>query len=91
MSISGIIQPSSSGSQRLTTSPVYFTLRCASSSTSFGSSTRVVVKARLLASCPSRSWPRIVWSLIVTSATLSAASSDLNSLYGMARPPGTKR
>ena len=51
MSRSGMIQPSSSGSQRLVTSPVYFTLRCSSSSTSFGSSTRVVVKARL-----SRSW-----------------------------------
>ena len=40
---SGSTQPSSSGSQRLTLSPLYLTPRASSSSVSFGSSTRVVV------------------------------------------------
>ncbi len=40
----GTTQPSTSGSHRLTTSPEYFTLAASSSSTSFGSSMRVVVK-----------------------------------------------
>ena len=38
-----MIHPRISGSQRLTTSPVYFTWCASSSSTSFGSSMRVVV------------------------------------------------
>ncbi len=51
-------QPSSSGSQRFITSPVYFTPLASSSSVSFGSSTRVTVKALVLAS-PAFSVPRI--------------------------------
>ena len=41
----GSSQPMTSGSQRLTISPEYFTLAASSSSTSFGSSMRVVVNA----------------------------------------------
>ena len=55
---SGMTQPSSSGSQRFITSPVYFTPLASSSSVSFGSSTRVTVKALVLAS-PAFSVPRI--------------------------------
>src|SRR6185436_16561670 len=44
---SGMTQPSTSGSQRLTNSPVYFTPEASSSSSSFGSSIRLVVKLRL--------------------------------------------
>src|SRR5919204_7070941 len=46
-SSSGSTQPSTSGSQRLTNSPVYFTPAASSSSSSFGSSIRFVLKLRL--------------------------------------------
>jgi hypothetical protein len=55
---SGMTQPSSSGSQRFITSPVYLTPLASSSSVSFGSSTRVTVNALVLAS-PALSVPRI--------------------------------
>src|SRR5687767_6330124 len=44
---SGITQPSTSGSQRLTNSPVYLTPEASSSSSSLGSSMRLVLKLRL--------------------------------------------
>ena len=95
MSSSGRTQPSSSGSQRLATSPVYFTLCASSSSTSFGSSTRVVEKARdrwRPALRAALSCPRMAWSLTVTSATLSPREQRLELAVGD-RParPGASR
>ena len=47
MKTSGRTQPRISGSHRLTNSPVYFTPAASRSSSSFGSSIRVVLKFRL--------------------------------------------
>ena len=82
-----MIQPSSSGSHRFSTSPVYFTPLASSSSVSFGSSTRVTVNVLVFAS-PVLSVPRIAWSPIEISATSPFFTSCLNSEYGIDRPGG---
>ena len=66
-------QPRISGSQRLTTSPVYFTWWASSSSTSFGSSMRVDVNC-VLALRPS---PRGCFSLPVIAVSPTVTSDDL--------------
>ncbi len=78
-----MIQPRSSGSQRLTTSPLYLTPRASSSSVSFGSSTRVVVNCLVWLGADgigSFSVPRIICSPTITSATAPFFTSSLNSL-----------
>ena len=80
---SGSSQPSSSGSQRLFVSPLYFTPRASSSSVSFGSSTRVVVKSlvwRLPLCTGVLSVPRIAVSPTKTSVTPPLFTNSLNSL-----------
>ena len=86
----GTTQPRISGSQRLTSSPLYFTPDCSRSSTSLGSSMRVVEKLP----APSSfffSTPRMCVSPTATSATWPLRTSDLNSLYGICRPPGVRK
>jgi hypothetical protein len=90
-STSGMTHPRISGSQRLTTSPVYFTWCASRSSTSFGSSMRVVVNC-VVALRPSPRGcfrrPVIVVSPTLTSATCPPRRSALNSLYGTGCPAG---
>ncbi len=74
----GTIQPSTSGSQRLMTSPLYFTPCASRSATRVASSIRTVVNP----GGPSAflSVPRIIVSPTNTSATWPPRTSDLNSL-----------
>ena len=75
---SGTIQLSTSGNQRLTTSPLYFTACASRSATRVVSSMRTVVNP----DGPSAffSVPRIMVSPTNTSATWPLRTSDLNSL-----------
>ena len=90
---SGMIQPRRSGSQWLTTSPVYLTPLASSSSVSFGSSTRVVVNCLVgLPSLPGVLLQRAADRLIADRRPRRpgrSCTSDLNSQYGN-RPAGRR-
>ena len=68
-------QPMISGSQRLTNSPVYLTPAASSSSSSFGSSIRAVLKLRLP-----------LTSALEGAADRLFADGDLGDLAGRGRP-----
>ena len=74
----GTIQPISSGSHRLTTSPLNFTPWASRSATSVGSSMRTAVKP--VGPSAFLSVPRIAVSPTKTSATWPPRTSGLNSL-----------
>src|SRR5687768_1278323 len=88
--MNGTTHPSISGSQRLTTSPEYFTFASSSSSTSFGSSTRVVVNAVP----PFSAFFNVPWMIVsptCTSATWPPRTMFLKSLYEICRPAGARK
>src|ERR671912_332173 len=89
ISSTGTSHASTSGTQRLITSPAYLTPALSSSSTSFGSSMRVVVN--VVGPSAFLSCPRMVVSPTATSATWPLRTRLLNSLYGIWRPVGDSR
>ena len=86
----GTIQPRSSGSQRLTTSPLYFTPAWPRGRRRAWGRRSATVEKAVWPCSAFLSVPRMSVSPTATSATWPLRTSALNSLYGICRPPGAR-